>query len=47
MIGLLLRGFKILRVIEENTYLMKYSSLQEKLIELGFSDDSMLVCIFV
>ena len=42
-----LRIMRILRVIEENAYWKKYSSLQKKLIKLCFSDNSMLVCIFV
>ena len=36
MFGLLLQGFKILRVIEENAYLKKYSSLQERAHTIGF-----------
>ena len=34
--GLLLWGFKVLRVIEENACLKKYSSLQEKGNKIGF-----------
>ena len=33
-----------MRVIEENTYLKKY---KKELIKLGFSDNSIFVCIFV
>ena len=47
MFGLLLWGFNILRVVEENAYLAKYSSLQVIAHKIGFSDNSMLVCIFV
>ena len=36
MFGLLLWGFEILRVIEENGYLKKYSSLQERAHKIGF-----------
>ena len=39
MFGLLFLAFEILRVIEENAYFKK------ELIRLGFSDNSMLVCI--
>ena len=39
---------KILRVIEENVYLSKNTTLYNKeLIKLGFSATPMLVCIFV
>ena len=36
MLGLLLWGFKVLSVIEENAYLKKYSSLQERAYKIGF-----------
>ena len=36
MFGFLLSGFKILRVTEENAYLKKYSSLQERAYTIGF-----------
>ena len=47
MFGLLLWGFKILRMIEENTYLKKYSSLQERAHKIGFSDNPILAYIYV
>ena len=47
MFRILLRGFKILSVIKENEHLKKHSSLQERAHKIGFSDNSMLVCIFV
>ena len=47
MFGLLLGGFKILRLIEENAHLKKCSSLHERADKFGFSENSMLVCIFV
>ena len=31
-----LRGFKVLRVIEENAYLKKYSSIKERAHKSGF-----------
>ena len=34
--GLLLWRFKVFRVIEENEYLKKYSSLQERVYKIGF-----------
>ena len=36
MFGLLLYGFKMLRVIEENAYLIEISSLQERAHKIGF-----------
>ena len=37
MFGLLLSGFKSVKIgIEENAYLKKYSSLQEKAYKIGF-----------
>ena len=37
---------KILKVIEENAYLKKYSTLQQlELLKLGFSAIPMLVCV--
>ena len=48
MPGLLLWGFKIFRVIEENAYLKNTALYNKKeLTKLGFSDNSMLVCMFV
>ena len=47
MFGLLLWGFRILRVIVENAYLKKYSSQQERAHKIGVSDNSILECIFV
>ena len=44
--GLLLCRFKIQRVIDENAYLKKYSTLQQGAHKLVFSDTPMAVCIF-
>ena len=38
---------KMLRAIEEKSYLKNYNSLQERVIKLGFSENSLLVCIVV
>ena len=42
MFGLSLCGFKFFRVIKENAYLKKCSSLQERAQKLGFSDNSIV-----
>ena len=38
---------KVLGGIEENAYLKKYSSIQKRAHKIGFSDNSILVFIFV
>ena len=47
MFGLLLCGFRIFRVIEENAYLRNTALYKKKLIKLDFSDKPMSVCIFL
>jgi len=34
--GLVLRRFRIFRIIEENAYLKKYSTLQQRAHKIGF-----------
>ena len=45
MFGLISRGFKVLREIEENKYLQKYSSQQERAKTIGFL--LIIQCLYV
>ena len=45
--GLLTQKLKVLRVIAENAFLKKYSTLQQGSHKIRFQCHSMLICIFV